>query len=143
MSTQLLYEQQVIGDGRPRLVIADDDPFVRSMLQAQLQSTFDCVGRAADAEEAIEMVAAQRPDVVLLDVVMPGGGALAATREIRAASPETATVILSGDELHTDVIDLISAGATSYLRKGIQPHELASGLLAAVAAHRAAQGRAA
>ena len=69
-------------------------------------------------------------------MLMPGGGALAATRAIRACSPETAIVILSGDELHSEVVDLLTAGATSYLRKGIDGGELASGLSAAISAHR-------
>ena len=61
---------------RPRLVIADDDAFVRAMLAAQLDQMFECVGTAADARTAVALVVAQRPDVVILDVNMPGGGAM-------------------------------------------------------------------
>lgn len=122
----------------PRFVVADDDKFVSSMLASQLEFKFECVGSAADAPEAIAVVGEQRPEVAILDVNMPGGGALAATRAIRATSPETAIVILSGDELHSEVLDLLKAGAITYMRKGISSIELARSLSAAMAAHRSA-----
>jgi DNA-binding NarL/FixJ family response regulator len=121
---------------RPRLVIADDDAVVRSMLVAQLADEFECVGQAVDALEAIAVVAAQRPDVVILDVNMPGGGAARATRQIRDQSPHTAIVILSIDETWADLIDLLNAGAMTYLRKGIDQQALVHDLAAAIKAHR-------
>jgi DNA-binding NarL/FixJ family response regulator len=127
---------------RPRLIVADDDAFVRSMLPAQLELSFDCVGTAADAAEAIELVALERPDIAILDVDMPQGGAIHATREIAARWPETVIVVLSGDEARGGVIDLLEAGASSYLRKGVDPHDLASHLRAALhlPVHGAADG---
>ncbi|HZV26095.1 MAG TPA: response regulator, partial [Acidothermaceae bacterium] len=118
-----------------RLVVADDDAVVRSMLVAQLHDSFDCVGEARDAEEAIAVVAAVKPDVVVLDVNMPCGGAVRATRQIGEDSPTTAIVILSVDETWADVIDLLNAGAMTYLRKGLDPHTLEQHLTAAIQAH--------
>ena len=138
MHDEITYGQQASGRGRPRLIVADDDAFICSMVQSQLEYQFDCVGTASDTQSAIALAEAQRPDIAVLDVVMPGGGALHATRAIRACSPETAIVILSGDELRSEVIALLTAGATAYLRKGLNQHELACGLTAAIAAHRGA-----
>ena len=135
MPAEMTYARQ---NALPRLVVADDDRFVCSMLATQLEFKFECVATAGNAGDAIALVREHRPDVAILDVVMPGGGALAATRAIRACSPETAIVILSSDELHTEVLDLLRAGASAYLRKGIAGFDLARGLSAAVAAHRSA-----
>lgn len=131
MATATL-DKQCAPKQRPRLIVADDDPFVRSMLPAQLESAFDCVGTAADAAAAVELVAVERPDIVILDVNMPRGGAIRATREIAARCPGTVIVILSGDEARDGVIDLLEAGASSYLRKGVDPRELAQHLRAAL-----------
>jgi len=106
------------------------------MLAAQLDYGFECVGAASNADEAIALVTTHRPDVALLDVNMPCGGAIHATRGIRIISPETAIVILSSDELDSEVIELLSAGAIIYLRKGIEPLRLAHQLIGAIAAHR-------
>jgi DNA-binding NarL/FixJ family response regulator len=121
---------------RPRVVIADDDEVVRTLLAAQLADDFECVGAAADATQAIALATALSPDVVVLDVNMPGGGAIEATREIRSRAPETAIVILSIDETWSDLIDLLNAGAMTYLRKGIDEATLNHDLHAAIKAHR-------
>jgi len=126
---------------RPRLVLADDDASVRSVLAAQLEQGFECVGAGATADQAVALVRVHRPDIAILDVDMPNGGATYATREIRAASPETAIVILSADETRNGVIALLELGATSYLRKGVDPEDLASHLNAAIHAHRHAIAR--
>ena len=127
-------------DNRPRLVFADDDPLVRSVLARQLGNAFDCVGAAADADEAIALVVAHRPDVALLDVNMPGGGASRATRELRVQCPDTAIVILSIDEEASEVIELLRSGATTYLRKGIDAQSLIAKLSTAIGAHAGRTG---
>jgi DNA-binding NarL/FixJ family response regulator len=106
------------------------------MLAAQLDQMFECVGTAADARTAVALVVAQRPDVVILDVNMPGGGAMHATREIRKQSPDTAIVVLSIDEVRGDMSELLKAGAMSYLRKGIDERTLSRKLAAAIEGHR-------
>ncbi len=121
---------------QPRVVLADDDPVVHSTIGAQLAPRFECVGVAQDANEAISLVETLKPDVAILDVDMPGGGALRATREIHTLAPETAIVILSADEQHEVVVELIASGAVTYLRKGIDARSLTATLLDAVKAHR-------
>jgi two-component system nitrate/nitrite response regulator NarL len=121
---------------RPRVVFADDDPVVLTMLASQLGDVFDCVGSAPGADEAIALVERQRPDLAILDVDMPGGGAIRATREIHTRSPETAIVILSGDETRNDVVELMNSGAITYLTKGIHRDSLITKLTVALQAHR-------
>jgi DNA-binding NarL/FixJ family response regulator len=109
----------------PTLLIADDDPVVRSMLSLTLDRHFDIVGAACDSDEAIALARECRPDVALVDVQMPGGGGLRAIRGIAGVSPDTAAVVLSGDEFDPLVRQLMIAGAMTYVRKGIAPTELA------------------
>jgi two-component system, NarL family, nitrate/nitrite response regulator NarL len=105
-------------DARPRLLIADDDPSVCSMLAVWLEKDFELVGAAADALEAIELAANTLPDGALIDVVMPEGGGPAAVRGILEVSPDTAIVALSADESQAVVVEMLEAGAMSYRRKG-------------------------
>ncbi len=121
---------------RPRLLIADDDPVVRSALSMALESSFDVVAAASDGEGAVAQAAATRPDAALVDVEMPGGGGARAVRGIVEVSPETAIVALSSDESDDVVRHLVLAGAMAYLRKGLPPAELAKALKTAISAHR-------
>jgi DNA-binding NarL/FixJ family response regulator len=124
-----------ISPARPTLLIADDDPVVRSMLSLTLDRQFDIVGAARDADQAIALAQTARPDVALIDVQMPGGGGLRAIHGIGDVSPTTAAVVLSGDEFDPLVRQLMIAGAMTYVRKGIAPAKLADVL------HRAMQAR--
>jgi len=116
----------------PRVLIADDDPDVRAVLVAQLSGRFDVVGTAAETDEAIALATDTRPDIAIVDVQMPGGGGLRATREICEATPETTIVALSADESERVVLD---AGAVSYVRKGGGADELVALLDEAHRAH--------
>ena len=136
MHSETTHTQAFAGTARPRLVVADDDAFVRSMLRSQLEWQFECIGEAADALDAVALVDAERPDVAILDVVMPCGGALFATRAIRARSPETTIVILSGNVAEENAGALLTAGASACLRKDIDPRSLGYELTVAMAAHR-------
>jgi DNA-binding NarL/FixJ family response regulator len=113
----------------PRLLIADDNPVVRSVLTAQLASQFDVVAVAVDAQDAIDLACGHRPDVALIDVRMPAGGGLRAIAEIYQHAPETTIVAFSGDESERGVSEMLSAGATTYVRKGVSPQELAEKLI--------------
>jgi DNA-binding NarL/FixJ family response regulator len=121
-----------------RLLIADDDRFMRVALSAGLAEEFEIVGAAADADEAIVLAVEHRPDAAILDVDMPGGGGLRALREIRDRSPHTAVVVLSADESDVVVRDMISAGAMTYVRKGASRAELALAVRRSIAALRQA-----
>jgi DNA-binding NarL/FixJ family response regulator len=120
---------------RPRLLIADDDSLTCSTLSMELEEAFDLVGIANDADGAIALAQEQEPDVAIIDVQMPGGGGLRATLEISARVPDTAIVILSVDDQHETVVNLLSAGAMSYCRKGLSSHELTQQLWRSIQAH--------
>ena len=124
------------GDRAPSLLIADDDAFMRAALDAQLGRDFEVVGAASDASEAIVLAEKHQPDVALIDVEMPSGGGLRAAREIQACAPNTAVLALSADESREVVIEMLEAGAISYVRKGVAPEELAATIHQAIKAHR-------
>jgi EAL domain-containing protein (putative c-di-GMP-specific phosphodiesterase class I)/DNA-binding NarL/FixJ family response regulator len=124
--------------GRIRLMLADDEA---SILEAicdlvSMDKDIDVVGTARDAGEAIVLAELHAPDVVLLDVRMPGGGGNRAAREIRRRSPETRIVALSASTDPRTVASMVRAGAVGYVGKD-QP---ADEVLRAI--HRSADGRA-
>ena len=102
------------------VVVADDEETVVDVLRALIGSdpSLRFVGAAHNAEDAIELAARERPDVVLLDVRMPGGGGLRATREITKRCAPTKVVALSAHQDSDTVIAMISAGASGYVPKG-------------------------
>ena len=120
---------------RPRLMIADDDPVVQSMLSVSLSSVFDVVSVAGDSDEAIELARVSQPDAAVVDVEMPKGGGLRAVQGIVEVAPGTAIVMLSGDESDRVVRELIQAGAIAYRRKGVAPAELSESLSESIQAH--------
>jgi DNA-binding NarL/FixJ family response regulator len=124
---------------RPTLLIADDDPVVRSMLGMSLDQRFEIVGAVEDSQQAVGIAKEHKPDAALIDVDMPGGGGAAAVRGIAQASPETAIVVLSADESDAVVRDLLQAGAMTYRRKGISPQELTDTLESSIRALRQEQ----
>ncbi len=124
---------------RPRLMIADDNPVIRSTLGMSLSNGFEVVGVAADSEEAVELARATQPDAAVVDVEMPKGGGLRAVRGILEVAPDTAIVMLSVDESDGVVRELMRAGAIAYLRKGVAPQVLAESLAESIEAH--AHGR--
>lgn len=121
---------------RSTLLIADDDPVVRSMLGMALEGSFEIVAAAQDCDEAVARAVETQPDAALIDVNMPGGGGRRAVREIVEASPQTAIVVLSADEADGVVRELLQAGAMSYVRKGIAPQELVEKVESSVRARR-------
>jgi diguanylate cyclase (GGDEF)-like protein/PAS domain S-box-containing protein len=126
---------------RPRVLIADDDPFVLAALSAELERQFSVVAVAGDAESAIDLARRHHPAVALIDVEMPGGG-LHATQGIHHGSPATAVVILTADYSRSSVLQFLDAGAMTFLRKGISPHQLVARLEEAISAHEADTQRA-
>jgi DNA-binding NarL/FixJ family response regulator len=119
----------------PTLLIADDDRFIQSVLVTQLGRQFAVVGVAGDAAEAIALAQAHRPDLAIVDVEMPEGGGLRATREIRATVPGTAVVILSAQEPGAAVRAIAAAGAVAFVRKGTPGYAIAEVLYRALRAH--------
>jgi DNA-binding NarL/FixJ family response regulator len=118
-----------------RIVLADDHPVVREGIRGMLTGydDIDVVGQAASGPEAVDLVAALQPDLVLMDLRMPGGDGVAATRAIAAGHPATRVVVLTTYETDQDILRAIEAGASGYLLKDIAPAELARSVRAAAA----------
>jgi len=118
-----------------RVVVADDHPVVRSGLRALLGTLdgIEVVGEAADGESAVREVQLLKPDVVLMDVRMPGIGGVEATRRIRRSVPGTAVLVLTMYDDDATVLTAMRAGAQGYLLKGAQQDEIAGGLRAVAA----------
>jgi DNA-binding NarL/FixJ family response regulator len=121
-----------------RVLLADDHALFRDGV-ASLLVTWDheVVGQVANGNEAVTAVEALHPDVVLMDVAMPGGGGLEATRRISAMNPAPAIVMLTASEAIDDVFAAIKAGARGYLLKNLESGELRT-MLEAVARGEAA-----
>ena len=111
---------------RLRVLIADDEPEVRDALAGFLAHApgLEVVGLAADADQAIAIARAQRPDVAILDVRMPGGGGPRAAREILRRLPTVRVVALSAYGDPGSVLRMLRAGAVGYLPKGRPADEL-------------------
>lgn len=102
-----------------RILIADDHTILRAGIRAllQLYPEFELVGEAADGHEAMAKVRELHPDVVLMDIGMPGLDGLAATREIKAESPSTQVLILSQHENREYILPALEVGASGYVLK--------------------------
>ncbi|MGH3072357.1 MAG: response regulator [Gaiellaceae bacterium] len=109
-----------------RVLLVDDDDLMRAGLTAMLSSdeTIEVVGEAADGRDAVERAIALRPDVVLMDVRMPGLDGIAATRELLTVSPDAKVVILTTFEQDDYVFGALNAGASGFLLKRTRPEEL-------------------
>jgi DNA-binding NarL/FixJ family response regulator len=108
------------------VLIADDDDLMRAGLRAVLSSddTIRVVGEAADGREAVSGTRALKPDVVLMDVRMPGMDGITATREIIGAAPDTRILVLTTFEDDDYIFGALSAGASGFLLKRSQPEQL-------------------
>ncbi len=117
-----------------RILIVDDHPITRDGLRSALTATEDIevVGEATSGEEAIDMARSTTPDVVFMDVRMPGMGGLEATRAIRESRPETKVILFTVDESRTSIADAIRAGVSGYLLKDVGADELVSAARLAV-----------
>jgi DNA-binding NarL/FixJ family response regulator len=116
-----------------RILIADDHRLFRDGVRALLSVTGDCevVGEAADAGSAVELTAALRPDVVLMDLQMPGGGGLRATAEIAAEVTGVAVLVLTMFDDDASVVAAIRAGARGYVLKDSEAEDLVRAIRAA------------
>jgi DNA-binding NarL/FixJ family response regulator len=121
-----------------RVLVCDDHALVRSGLKRLLESepSFDVVGEAADAEEAVAGVAELHPDVLLLDVVMPGRSGIEALADLRAAAPDTRVLILSMQDDPSYVRQAFAAGADGYLVKEAADSDLVQAIHDVAGGHR-------
>ncbi len=107
-----------------RVVVVDDHVLFRSGVRAELESSVHVVGEAADVESSLEVIQETNPDVVLLDVHMPGGGGAEVVRNVRARDENIRFLALSVSDAAEDVIDVIRAGARGYVTKTISVDDL-------------------
>jgi DNA-binding NarL/FixJ family response regulator len=114
--------------GVPRVVLVDDHGLFRSGVRAELGRQVEVVGEAGDVQPAIELIKSVEPDVVLLDVHLPGGGGQAVVRAIKPVLPSVRFLALSASDAPEDVIAVIRAGARGYVTKTISTAELADAI---------------
>ena len=107
------------------VVIVDDHHLFRAGVRAELDGLVDVLGDAATVEDAVECIPKLEPDVVLLDVHMPGGGGLEVLRQVAEKRPAQRFLALSVSDAPEDVIAIIRAGARGYVTKTISGTELA------------------
>ncbi len=121
---------------RPRVFIVDDHGLFRAGVRSELGTEVEVVGEADDVAPAIAGIARTEPDVVLLDVHLPGGGGHAVVTALKATHPQVRFLALSASDAPEDVIAVIRAGARGYVTKTISGTELVD------AVHRVAAGEA-
>lgn len=120
-------------DAAISVLIVDDHPVVRDGLRGMFDSApgFRVLGEAADGVEALERAAALDPDVILMDLRMPGGGGVDAIRELSRRGARARVLVLTTYDTDSDTIPAIEAGATGYLLKDAPREELFTGVRAA------------
>jgi DNA-binding NarL/FixJ family response regulator len=109
----------------PSVVIVDDHHLFRAGVRAELDGLVEVLGDAATVEEAVRCIVELEPDVVLLDVQMPGGGGVQVIRDVALKRPAQRFLALSVSDAAEDVIAIIRAGARGYVTKTISGPELA------------------
>jgi DNA-binding NarL/FixJ family response regulator len=116
-----------------RVMIVDDHALVRAGLAELLEGDegIEVVGTAASGEEALDSLAGLQPDVVLMDLSMPGMGGAAATRKLLATGTDARVVVLTSLSARERILDALDAGAIGYLLKDAEPDELIRGVQAA------------
>jgi len=112
----------------PRVVIVDDHALFRAGVRSELEGLVEIAGEAGGVEEAVRQVLSARPDVVLLDVHMPGGGGVEVIEQVTRTDPEVRFLALSVSDAAEDVIAVIRAGARGYVTKAISGPELADAI---------------
>ena len=118
--------------GRIRVMVVDDHPIMRDGLRDALEASgrFEVVGLAEDGEESVREAQNLRPDVIIMDVMMPGKDGIEACREIMELLPETRVLILTASNEEDAVIEAVAAGATGYLQKYSRSEELLEAVVA-------------
>jgi DNA-binding NarL/FixJ family response regulator len=116
-----------------RVLLVDDHAVVREGLRnfLALQDGLEIVGEAGDGNEAIEQAQHLEPDVILMDLVMPGLDGIGAMRQLRSRSPRSRVIVLTSFLEDERVLPAIQAGAAGYLLKNVAPAELARAIRAA------------
>jgi DNA-binding NarL/FixJ family response regulator len=112
-----------MGD-RTRVFLVDDHDLFRAGVRAEIGDHVELVGEADAVDAAIELIREREPDVVLLDVHLPGGGGRAVIEAVRETHPDVRFLALSVSDAPQDVVDVVHAGARGYVTKSIRSEEL-------------------
>jgi len=117
-------------DRQVRLLLVDDHPIVRAGLRMlfQAEPTLTIVGEVDSGEAAVAAVERLKPDVVIMDVAMPGMNGIEATRRIKAANPDTAVLALTMHEDEQYFFEMLNAGASGYIPKRAAPDDLVAAI---------------
>ena len=107
------------------IYLVDDHELFLSGVRTELEERFELAGWSTDVDEAVDAIRATKPDVVLVDVHMPGGGGLAVVGNVLETNPDTKFLALSVSDAPEDVIAMIRVGARGYVTKSIGADELA------------------
>ena len=118
----------------PRVFVVDDHDLFRAGVRSEIGDAVDIVGEADEVDAAIELIVERQPDVVLLDVHMPGGGGRAVLQAVHDQHPDIRFLALSVSDAPEDVVDIVHAGARGYVTKSIQREHLVDAI------HRVAEG---
>ena len=110
---------------KPTVVIVDDHAIFRAGVRAELEDLVQVLGDAGSVEEAVRLISKTKPEVVLLDVHMPGGGGVEVIRRVTETAPAQRFLALSVSDAAEDVISVVRAGARGYVTKTISGEELA------------------
>ncbi len=111
------------------IVVVDDDDLVRRAVRGSLESTgMNVLGEAATGEEGVRLTVELAPDIVLMDLTMPGMSGVEATRRLATVAPHTKVVVLTGSSEQHDVVEAIVAGATGYLLKSAGSEEIVAAI---------------
>lgn len=115
---------------RTRVLIADDHAMVREGLRVflSLHDHIEVVGEAATGAEAVALTGRERPDVVLMDLLMPEMDGIEATREIKRLYPEVKVLVLTSLLQNAKVVEAVRAGALGFLMKDVKPNDLAAAI---------------
>ena len=117
--------------GRISVMLVDDHPIMRNGLRDTLEASgrFEVVGQAGDGEEAVRTVEELKPEVIIMDVIMPNKDGIDACREIMELLPDTRVMMLTASSEEDAVIEAVAAGATGYFQKYTRPEELVEAVL--------------
>ena len=105
------------GDAVPRVVIVDDHRLFRSGVRGELGDSVEVLGEAGDVDSAVHVISEKQPDLVLLDVHLPGGGGVEVLRRVLAQYPRIRFLALSVSDAAEDVIGIVRGGARGYVTK--------------------------
>jgi DNA-binding NarL/FixJ family response regulator len=120
----------------PRIFLVDDHDVVRAGMKSVLDDSFDIVGEAADVQSAVDGILATVPEMVVLDVNLPGGGGAAIIHQVRSRRPEIKFMALTVASSRDDVVRMMQAGVDGYITKTTLTNELPTLILQTVAGQR-------